>query len=288
MTTISPTLTDQRATPPVKQATLPQRQKRRSLAQSSIGRNILGLVGIAGALILWEMLSVTGLLSVSAVPPASAALIEFFHQLTNPLFWEALWNTLSIVLIGLALIIVVATPLALLIGLSRFAAESTWFLIEFLKPIPPIALIPLGLLLWGPSPGMKLFLITLGAVWPLLTQLVYGIRQIDGVASNMARSYRLGWKLTTTRVVIPSILPFAMTGLRISAAIAVIIAVVTEMIGGAAGLGQLIVVAQSAGALEQMYALILAAGLLGLGINACFKAAERPLLFWHASVREDS
>lgn len=288
MTTITQPLTEDPRPSTLEVVNKPAPVKRRALAQTQTGRTILGVIGTAGALGLWEFLSVSGVLSASAIPAASTTLAELLNQLMNPVFWGALWNTISIVLIGLALIIVVATPLALLIGLSRFAAESTWFLIEFLKPIPPIALIPLGLLLWGPSPGMKLFLITLGAIWPLLTQLIYGIRQMDGVAADMARSYRLGWRLTTTRVVIPSILPFAMTGLRISAAIAVIIAVVTEMIGGAAGLGQLIVVAQSAGAIDQMYALILTAGLLGLLINACFKVAERPLLFWHASVREDS
>lgn len=287
MTTISRTLPEKSTSTPVEQVITPEPRQPRRLAQGGFGRGVLGMLGVGGALILWELMSFFEVIPTSAVPPASAALAELFSQLVNPVFWEALWNTLSVVLLGLALIIVFATPLALLIGLSRFAAESTWFLVEFLKPIPPIALIPLGLLLWGPSPGMKLFLITLGAVWPLLTQLVYGIKQIDGVATDMARSYRLGWRLTTTRIVVPSILPFAMTGLRISAAIAVIIAIVTEMIGGAAGLGQQIVVAQSAGAIDQMYALILAAGLLGLIINACFKAVERPMLFWHASVRED-
>lgn len=266
----------------------PPRGVRRSLSGSSTGRMLLGVGGVVSALAAWELLTRLGIIPPNAIPSATQVLGAFAAQLVTATFWMSVWQTISVALAGLLLIVVIAGPLALAIGLIRPVAESTWFLIEFLKPIPPIALIPLGLLLWGPSPGMKLFLIVLGAIWPLLTQLVYGVREVNGVAEDMARSYRLGWRLTITRVVLPSILPFAFTGLRISAAIAIIIAIVTEMIGGAAGIGQDIVVAQSAGALSEMYALVLTAGLLGLLVNVAFRAAERPLLFWHSSIREEA
>lgn len=248
---------------------------------------VLGPVAVVAVLGLWEAVSRTGLLPAASIPPATKVMAAFGAQLLELQFWQALWNTLSVALLGLLLIAVIATPLALLIGVSRAVQESTWFPIEFLKPIPPVALIPLGLLLWGPTPGMKLFLVVFGAIWPLLTQLIYGFKEIDGVARDMSRSYRLGRWLTTTRVIIPSILPFGATGLRVSASIAVIIAVVAEMIGGVAGLGQDIVVAQSANALPRMYALIFAAGLLGLFVNFIFGAAEKPLLFWHPSQRKE-
>lgn len=250
-------------------------------------RQLLGPATVVAVLGAWEICSRTGVLPAAAIPPASQVLVVFGVQLAEPQFWLAVWSTLSVALLGLLIIAAIATPLALLIGSSRDVQESTWFPIEFLKPIPPVALIPLGLLLWGPTPGMKLFLVVFGAIWPLLTQLVYGFKEIDGVARDMARSYRLGKWLTVTRVIIPSILPFGATGLRVSASIAVVIAVVAEMIGGVAGLGQDIVVAQSANAMPRMYALILAAGLLGLLVNAVFRAAEKPLLFWHPSQRKD-
>lgn len=254
---------------------------------SSARRTMYGLIGVAVVLGLWELASITGALPADSIPPASVVIKDFFLQLGSGAFWLALWDTLRVTLFGLGLIILIATPLALLIGLVRFVSESTWFIIEFLKPIPPVAIIPLGLLLWGPTDNLKLLLVVFGAIWPLLIQLIDAIKQIDPVGREMARSYRLGWWLTTSRLVIPTVTPFALTGLRVSAAIAVIIAIVTEMIGGAAGLGQSIVVAQSAGALGPMYALILAAGLLGLVINAFFKLIAQPILFWHPSVREE-
>lgn len=259
----------------------------RNLASSQAGRMLLGAGTVLLVLVVWELLARTGAFPPGSIPPASSVLAEFFRQLWVAAFWQAVWNTVSIAMLGLVLIVLIASPLALLIGLVRQVRESTWFVLEFLKPIPPVALIPLGLLLWGPSPGMKLFLIVMGAVWPLLTQLIYGLKEVNGVSADMARSYRLGWWLTTSRLIVPSVLPFALTGMRISASIAVVIAVVTEMIGGAAGLGQNIVVAQSAGALSEMYALILAAGLLGLLINAGFRAAQKPLMFWHPSMRQE-
>ncbi|MFC0582195.1 ABC transporter permease [Micrococcoides hystricis] len=251
-------------------------------------RFILGIVGVGLVFALWELASLTGILPAESIPPAHVVVADFIAQLGSPEFWKALWDTLRVTLIGLGLIILIAVPAALLIGLIPVINESTWFILEFLKPIPPVAIIPLGLLLWGPTDGLKLILIVFGAIWPLLIQLVYAIKQIDPVGREMSRSYRLGWWLTTSRLVAPTIMPFALTGLRVSASIAVIIAIVTEMVGGAAGLGQSIVVAQSAGALGPMYALILAAGLLGLLINAAFRTAEKPLLFWHPSVREES
>jgi ABC-type nitrate/sulfonate/bicarbonate transport system permease component len=259
----------------------------RSLAAGRTGRTAIGAGTVLAVLAVWELLARTGSFPPGSIPPASSVLAEFVRQLGMAEFWQAVWNTVSVAMLGLLLIVLIASPLALVIGLVRSVQESTWFLLEFLKPIPPVALIPLGLLLWGPSPGMKLFLIVMGAIWPLLTQLIYGLKEINGVSADMAHSYRLGWWLTTSRLVVPSILPFALTGMRISASIAVVIAVVTEMIGGAPGLGQNIVVAQSAGALSEMYALILAAGLLGLLINAGFRGVQKPLLFWHPSIRQE-
>ena len=221
------------------------------------------------------------------MPPASQVFSAWPGLAATAAFWSAIGHTVSSALAGLGIVVLVAVPLALGIGLSRGVRESTWLVIEFLKPIPPVAMIPLGLLLWGPSETMKLALIAFGALWPFLTQMVYGIGQVDHVALDMARSYRLrGW-LTASRVIMPGLLPFAATGLRVSASIAVVVSVVTELIGGAAGLGREIVIAQSAGNLPGMYALILTTGVLGLLINGAFAAAERPLLFWHPSQRKD-
>ena len=183
-------------------------------------------------------------------------------------------------------VIVIAVPIAMSIHRSMVVQESTWFLIEFLKPIPPVALIPLGLLIWGPTEVLKLILVIFASLWPLLTQLVYGLREVSGTALEVSRVYRFSPWQRTSRIVLPSILPFALTGLRISATIALIVAIVVEYIGGVSGLGQMLILAQLNGLLLETYAIIFAAGFLGLAFNGILAALSRPLLFWHASQRE--
>lgn len=246
----------------------------------------IGWVTVVLLILCWELLYRVGILPSTSFPSAFETFGRLFQMAGTQAFWANIGLTVQGVLLGLVLVIIIAIPLGMAIGLSRYIRESTWLIVEFLKPIPPVALIPIGLLFWGPSMGMKTILIVFGAIWPLLVQVTYGVRAVDRVTLSMAKSFRLGWWLTTSRVVVPSILPYVVTGLKISTAIAVIVAVVVELIGGAPGLGQSISVAQSSNALPEMYGLIIAAGLLGLFINALFALVERRVLFWHASQRE--
>lgn len=264
----------------------PRARARRPMTRTT--EMVLGAAAVLALLAVWQLASVVGLLDRDIVPSAADVLGELARLVGTGGFWTTVGHTVSSALAGLFLVWVIGSGLALLIGLVRPVEESTWLVLEFLKPIPPIALIPLGLLLWGPSPTMKISLITFGALWPFLTQVVYGIKDTNDVALDMARSYRLGWWLTTTRIIVPSILPYALTGLRISASIAVIVSVVTELVGGARGIGQAITVTQIDGQLPAMYAWIITAGLLGVAINLIFTAVEKPLLSWHPSQRGEN
>lgn len=242
-------------------------------------------MAVVAAFALWEIVTLTGVVPAASLPPAHVVLAEWARRLVTGEYWSAVAATVVSAMIGLLLVIVIGLVAGILIGRIRFLNESTWFLIEFLKPIPPVAMIPLALLLWGPSDTMKLTLITYGALWPFLVQIIYGVTQVDAALIRMSRSYRLGAWTTSTRVVLPALLPYATTGVRVSASIAIIVSVVTELVGGAPGLGRSIVIAQSAGHLPEVYALILTTGVLGVAVNAVFAALEKPLLFWHASRR---
>lgn len=255
----------------------------RSFLEKSIGWfTIIAAVGV------WQLLSASGVLASDVIPSAFDVIRELVSLLVTKTYWLDIWATVYSALVGLLLVLCIGTVAALLIGMLRPVDRSTWFVIEFLKPVPPIALIPLGLLLWGPSPTMKIVLITFGAMWPFLTQMVYGVRQTNNVALDMAASYRLGWRQTAQSVVLPALVPYALTGLRISASIAIIVSVVTELVGGANGVGQTIAVSQANGVIDTMYAYIITAGLLGVAVNVAFGLLEKPLLFWHPSQRGES
>lgn len=238
------------------------------------------------ALIIWQLSSMAGILPETSLPSAVAVFREWVSLLGDGTYWVAAWATLSSALTALLLVVLIGLPLGLIIGRIHFVRESTWFLVEFLKPIPPIAMLPLALLLWGPGTTMKLTLITYGALWPFLVQIIYGVSQVDATALRMSRSFRLGAWLTSSRVVVPGLVPFAATGVRVSASIAIIVSVVTELVGGVSGLGREIVLAHSAAELPRVYALILTTGVLGITVNFVLVRAERPLLFWHPTHRE--
>ncbi|HJX78352.1 ABC transporter permease [Glutamicibacter sp.] len=250
-----------------------------------MNHSLLGLGTVLFALLLWEFAAKTGILPAVAFPPASAVLAALGQLVIGTGFWMALGATLSGAGVGLLIVVALALPLGLAIGRLQAVAKSTTLVIEFLKPIPPVALLPLALLFWGPSPTMKIFLVVMGALWPLLVQVIYGARGVEKTQLDLSRSYRLGWVRTVRHILLPTLLPHALVGLRVSASIAIVVAVVAELIGGAPGLGQDIALAQNSADLPKMYALIMATGLLGLAINGLFSLISKPLLFWHPSVR---
>ena len=254
-----------------------------------ISPRLEGLLGAAGLLTVvaaWWLASATGVLARNTVPPPTEVAMALGGLLLSPAFWTALAGTVVVALLGVALVVLITVPLAMAIHGSGTVRESSWFLIEFLKPLPPVALIPLTILLWGPTKSVELFLVVFAALWPMLTQLVYGLREVSGTALDVARVYRFTARQRILRIVVPSLAPFAMTGLRISITMALVVAVVTEYIVGIPGLGALLSTSQSSGLLDRSYALIVVTGLLGLGLNRGINLLNKPLLFWHASQRE--
>ena len=186
---------------------------------------------------------------------------------------------------GLAIGALAGVPLGVLIGASETAFRSVRLLIEFLRPIPPVALIPLAVLLLGIDMATKVFLISLSAFWPILIQTIYGVQDVDPVARDCVRSFGLGRFARVRYLVIPSAAPYVMTGLRISASIALIVCVATELVIGAPGLGASINAAQTSEAHSLEYAYIIAAGSLGWMLNSVFRRLERRTLYWHPSQR---
>ena len=158
--------------------------------------------------------------------------------------------------------------------------------IEFLRPIPSVALIPLAILVYGTGLQSKVFLVAFASIWPLLIQTIYGARDLDPIALETARSFRIRRSDRILRVTLMGAVPYIATGLRISSATALILAITAELIVGSAGLGREINIARQGGAVDIMYALIVTTGLVGWGLNSLFAAGERRVLHWHPSHRE--
>ncbi len=222
------------------------------------------------------------------IPSMLDALGELGGLATDALFWRAVGDTMTAWAMGMGLVVVTAVPLAIIVGLSRRAYVATSMTAEVLRPIPPVAVIPLAVLLLGSGVSLNGLLAFIGAFWPTYLQTTYGVRAVDPVMMRTARVYGLNARERVFNIVLPSATPFVATGLRLSAAAALILAVTGGIVTGAPGLGARISELQSGGAIAKMYAVVVATGLLGVVINRIFHLIEAPTMRWHPSRRRSA
>jgi len=252
------------------------------------GRAALGLAGLAVLLIVVEVLPRSGLVSADFLPPTSRIVAALGAEAATDAFWLAVRDTLTAWAIGLAIAVAAGIAVGIVIGAVPVLRALTASTVEFLRPIPSVALLPLAVLLYGSDLGSTLLLVVYAAFWQVLVQVLYGVADVDPVAEETARSFRFTAWARIRHVLWPSALPFVFTGVRLAASVALVLAVTTELVIGAPGLGAVIAVAQSSNAIPTMYALIVVTGLLGVTINLAARVAERRLLSWHQSVRGEA
>ena len=239
-----------------------------------------GVISTIVALIVWQVVGTVGPLagdSFATATEAISALVEFLGQ---PLFWTALAETLRMALVGFAISVVIAVPLGILIGLSRFAYRSTKFTFDFFKVIPPIVLIPIAILAIGPSLTMGVVLIVFANVFAVAIQTAYGVRDTDPVLLDTMRSYRMGLMKQIRYARLPSAAVQISIALRLAASASLVVAIVAGLLGGAGGLGSLLALTQSSGNADQTYAIILVLGMLGILVSRFLVRAQRGVVFW--------
>jgi ABC-type nitrate/sulfonate/bicarbonate transport system permease component len=248
----------------------------------------LGALGLLLLVGLIEVLPRAGLVDERFLPPFSTMARSLAEQLTLADFWTALGQTLRGWALGLALAMVSGIVAGVVIGSVPLLRAVTASTIEFLRPIPSVALIPLVVLIYGSRPQSALVLVGYAAFWQVLVQVLYGVADVDPVVRDTARSYRFSRWAVVRSVLLPTALPYVVTGFRLAASVALILEITAELIIGVPGLGRSIGVAQSSGAVAQTYALVIVVGLVGVAVNASARAAERRVLRWHTSVRSDA
>jgi ABC-type nitrate/sulfonate/bicarbonate transport system permease component len=250
-------------------------------------RLLLGLAGLLGFGVLLELIPRVGLVSDRFVPPTSRILADLAEQAADQQFWLAVADTVRTWLFGLVLAVVAGVVVGVVLGsvpLLRAATSST---IEFLRPIPSVALIPLVVVLYGSTVTSTLVLVVYAAFWQVLIQVLYGVADVDPVARDTAASYRLGRWARVRYLIWPTALPYVMTGVRLAATVALILTITGELVIGTPGLGREIANARASGAVPAMYALIVVTGLLGVVANLLTRTAERRVLAWHPAQRAE-
>lgn len=248
----------------------------------------LGATGLAIVVAVAELLPRVGAVDPAFLPPASSMFAGLVDQLGQADFWQALSETVRGWAVGLAIAMVIGVVGGVMIGSVPLLRAVTASTIEFLRPIPSVALIPIVVLIYGSRPQSAVTLVVYAATWQVLIQVLYGVADVDPVARDTARSYRFSRLRIARTVVWPTALPYLLTGFRLAASVALILEVTAELVIGVPGLGRNIGVAQSSGAVAETYALVIVVGLIGVAMNLTARAVERRVLHWHPSVRREA
>jgi NitT/TauT family transport system permease protein len=185
------------------------------------------------------------------------------------------------VVVGFAVGAGLALPLGLAMGSSRIVYAWMNPLVQLLRPIPPIAYIPLSILWFGLGNPPAIFLIALGAFFPVLMNTIAGVRQVDGIYLRAARNLGASGTTMFLRVILPAAVPYILTGMRIGIGTAFIVVIVSEMIAVNNGLGFRILEAREYFWSDKIIAGMITIGILGLAIDSAMNKLNNYLLRWH-------
>jgi NitT/TauT family transport system permease protein len=258
-------------------------QRRRVRVPSGIRRACLGAVGIAAFFGAVQFVLWAGGVNQAVYPLPSTVLDAAVDMLRDGSFWTAIASTLTNWAEGLAIAVGFGAVAGLVLGALPWAEHAVRPLIEFLRPIPSVILLPLVLLAVQDSHGTEVVLVAFAALWPVLINTVYGIGEVDPLAVQTLRSFGFGPVAVAWRVSLPSAAPFIVTGVRIAASVSFVVAVAVELIGsGMNGIGNYLVQEESGTAsVVPLLAVAVLSGVIGLLLNAVLAGADRRVFRWH-------
>jgi len=249
----------------------------------------------------WDLLTRSGVVS-PLILPSPAQVVRRWVAYASPLspydpaaggaaawlasgeLWQDAAGSLYRVLGGFAIGAGLAVPLGLLMGARSSVYELFNPFLQVLRPIPPIAFIPLAILWFGLGNPPAFFLIALGAFFPVLVNTVAGVRNVDGIYLRAARNLGAGDLTVFRRVMLPGAMPYILAGLRIGMGIAFIVVIVAEMTAVNRGLGYRILEAREYFWSDKIIAGMISIGLIGLSIDWVMGRVNSRLLRWHRGI----
>lgn len=264
---------------------------------------LLAVLGLLTVLVLWELsisrqastgeLTEYELLTGAAapkagIPPPSEIFAKAWDELSNP-FYDAGPNDKGIgiqigyslfrVLSGYALAAAIAIPLGFLIGMSPVAYKALNPFIQVLRPISPLAWMPLALFVIQDSQLSAIFVIFICSIWPMLLNTAFGVASVRQDWVNVARTHELSALQTAFTVILPAAAPTIVTGMRISIGIAWLVIVAAEMLVGGTGIGYYVWNEWNNLDLTSVIFSILMIGVVGMALDAVFARLQRAVAF---------
>ena len=218
-------------------------------------------------------------------PPLSRILQTLVDEWLGPRLMDDVVPSVVRLFAGYVLAALFAVSLGVLIGTSRTMRGVLEPVLEFFRAIPPPVLVPIFMLFFGIEDTMKIVVIAFGCMWPILLNTVEGVRAVDEVLSDTARTYGITGSARLRTLVLRSASPQIFAGLRQGLSVAIILMVISELFAASNGLGYAIVQAQRSFAIPEMWAGMLMLGVLGFLLALIFRAVENRQLAWYHGLR---
>jgi ABC-type nitrate/sulfonate/bicarbonate transport system permease component len=245
-----------------------------------LGRPLLGVVVVVAALVLWELYAEAK--ASFLVPTASDVLQRARAVWPTEAFLVDVGASMRRFAVGFVIGAGIGIAVGLVMGSSLRGRRALEPLVELLRATPPIAVVPVLLVLFGIGQTTLIAVIAFGVCFPVLVHTTHGVRSVSPEARDTASMLHVGRLERVLRIYFPAALPSIMAGLRIALSIGLVLMIVGEFAGGADdGLGHYILDLQGQFNVPEMYAALLFLGLLGLALNRLFLVAERRILAWH-------
>lgn len=248
-----------------------------------------GLAVLAAFVLAWEVWARASGELAAFFPPASQVLATLWQMLVGGELAEHTFATLRRFAQGYVLAAALSVTAGLCLGLWRPLYNLFEPLIELLRPMPSPATIPIAILFLGIGDEMKVAVTVYACSWPILLNTIDGVRSVDRVLVATAGTFRLSSWARFWKVMLPAASPQIVTGLRVSLAIALILVVTSEMVVSNDGLGYYVLESQRTFQMPQMYAAVVALGIIGYALNRLFLALDGWAMAWHKGLtrRED-
>ena len=241
-----------------------------------LGLEIVVPIGIVAILWAWTSQSET-----FYYPPLSDVFERFADNWLFERVGSDVWPSLRRMFIGYVLAVVVAIVVGTALGSSRTLRRATAPIVEFLRSIPPPALLPFAIVVIGVGDNMKIFIIAFVCLWPVLLNTIDGINGIDPTLRDIARVYGVSGRDRLLRMTLPAASPQIFAGMRLALSLAIILMVISEMVASTNGIGFFVLQSQRSFAIPEMWSGILLLGILGYVLNLVFILVERRVLAWH-------
>ncbi len=240
------------------------------------------LLFAAAALLAWWLVTEFRLVSPVFLPTPARTFDELAGRFADGSIWTSLFATLARMILGWLLASLAGVALGAAIGLTPLARDFLSPTLEFLRPLPASAMIPVAILFFGLSEQMAVFVIAFGSIWPVLMSSVFGFGHVSPRLREVSAALGLTKWEFLGKIATPSAMPDIVAGMRSGLAVSLILAVVTEMQASLPGLGRDIFLAQRSFRGTELYAGLIMLGVIGVAINHGLGLAERRLLRWRA------